>query len=773
MNVSRHARAGRWCAVAASVTTCAAIATTVSLAEPKRLPLVFVLVGALLWGLGGAFAVALIPAGHGGVAHNDRVDQSDGDLTDSHGIGTLMYLGRVPDQVARMTSAIATTSGPVCLVVPSGRAAPVGLDPAVIVVESDWPDVDEALSAFYERCDAVLVVSARAFPTSGCVEAARLLALGASWVQGRSEPLNRDRFGPMGRESLDADLRARATAAGLWCWQPDATILSTSLLRAHPLEPGRPLGTWLRERAYEGASGVSIDAALTRRATPVAADGYWPDTTARQCAGAADLSTAAGSGLCSARARAVAAGLLVRALSGWSVLWWLAVLVLLADGSPVRCGGRVLAGLVLGAVVLRWLAPRLATNDRPSPVSDMVAGLYALPGSLAATVSTVTRRVRPPRRAVPTRPLVWLALVALAAAASVVLTAELGDSAAHVAAGVAAALLVITWVFTVRSLVERSWRRVGFRIPMDLPANVLSERDPSASPEWSVVDGGSGGFAFVGPATGHALGDEVAVQIYDPDGQILTLHGTVAGIRSDFHGGELVGVELRAVEPGSAAWAQVLIEAAAVTSPAAIATPVDEDVERDSWGHRIDRLAVGLVLAASMFVAVALLLVLVGLRPLVIRSGSMEPTYNVGDIVLVAPEQAGDIRERQVVTRFDAPEAMDSLTHRVRKVTLAGDEVEVETRGDANETSETWSVPAEQQVGVVVASVPAIGMPLTAVRGSTSWAVGLGLPVLVVIAILLRPRRRQNGRRPRSGESLTSSDELPTTPAMNTIGVRK
>lgn len=773
MNISRAARAGRCCAVAASLTTCGAIALTVSLAAPQRWPLVVALVGALLWGLGGVSAVALIPTGRSGAASDRRVDHLDGDPTDDLRIGTLMHLGRVPDQVARMTSAIATTSGPVSLVVPPSRAVPVGLDPAVVVVESDRPDAPDTLAAFHERCDAVLVVSARAFPTTGCGDAARLFAQGASWVQGSAEPLNRDRFGPMGREALDAQLRKRAPAAGLWCWEPDATIVRTSLLQAHPPFPGRPLGSWLRERAAEGANGVTVDTALTRLAAPVAAEGYWPDTTARQCAGAADMSDAARSGPRPVRARAVAAGLLVRSLSGWSVLWWLAALVLLADGSPVRHGGGVLAALVIISVVLRWLAPRLATGTRPAPVADVVAGLYALPGSLAATVSAVTRRVRPPHRAVSTRPLAWLALVATAAAASVVLTAEPGDGAARVAAGVAAVLLVLTWVVTVRSLIERSWRRVGFRIPLDLPAIVGSESGSSSSPEWRVVDGGPGGFALAGPVTGYGQGDEVTVRVPQVDGDVLTLHGTIAGTREHGHGGELMGVELRTVEPGSAAWARTLTEAASRAPAAAAVAPVDEQVEQNRWGHRIDRLAIGLVLVVSIAVVFTLGLVLVGLRPLVIRSGSMEPTYSAGDVVLVASEQAGDIRSGQVVTRFDAPEAADSLTHRVRQVTRTGDAVRVETRGDANDTSEVWSVPATQQVAVVVASVPAIGLPLTAVRSSIGWAAVVGALVLMVIGVLFRPRRRSTGQGPLPDGSLKSTDELPTGSSMTIIGERK
>jgi signal peptidase len=497
-----------------------------------------------------------------------------------------------------------------------------------------------------------------------------------------------------------------------------------------------------------------VDAVLTRRAAPVAAAGYWPEATTRQRAAAADLSDATLHG--PGRARLVAAGLLARALSGWGVLGWLMALVLLADGSPVRSGAEVLCALVAVSLVLRWLAPHLCTGVRPSPLADLAAGLYALPGSLSATGSALARRVRPVRRAWSNRPLVWLALVATAAAASVVLTSRPDDGAGTLAAAASAVLLVLLWAFTVRSLVERSWQRVGFRIPLDLPAE-LEECDVAGS--WRLVDGSPGGFALAGPDAGLCRGDEVTVRVDE-----LRLHGVVADVRAT-GAGHVVGVELHTAEPGAAAWARTLEHAlgagsAATTDVVVAERVVEQQSDADRWGRRADRAAIGLVVAASLAVVLVLGLVLVGLRPLVIRSGSMEPTYRVGDVVLVATETAGEVREGQVVTRFDAPQAADSLTHRVREVTRTGDVVRVTTRGDANDAPEVWSAPTDRPVGVVVASVPWIGLPLTEARSSLGTAVALGAVVLGVIAVLFRPRRR----------TLTPTDELPTESARTTTG---
>ncbi len=766
------ALAGRACAAVAVLTGGAAAAVTVAWATADRWALVVVLVAAILWGLGGAVAVALAPT--------RRPAPTPLDDDQPPVLGTLVHLGDVPDVVARTMTSAAATTGPVALVVPPGRDAPPGLDPRVLVhrgVEAGSA-VDRAAADLAGRCDAVLVCSARAVPDpDGCRAAAAELAGGASWVVGTAETLNPDRFGPARRDRLDARLRHLAGAAGVALWEPDATVVTSSLLRDHPLPDGRPLGSWLRARVPEGHRGATIGRCLAVRAAPVSATGYWPDTTARQCAAAADLADATLGRRVPLRSRMIVAGLAVRALFGWSVLWWLAVLAMLAGGSPLQGGDRVVAGLVLASTLLRWCALRWSTRTRPAPVADAVGALYAVPGSLTATASAVTRRPRSGHRRVPTRPLVWLGLVATAAAGTAALGSTPGDQTGRVASAAAAVLLVLLWVLTVRSLVERTWSRVGFRIPLDLPATLdgaddsaddgadSDADDGAAAAGRRLLDGSPGGFALAGPRSGLAPGDELTVRVDAPPGPPIVLDGTVADRRGTSHSTELLGVELRAVRPDAGRWDSLLVSAAVEHREVAPRTAVGQRPEPHAGPQRwADRLTIGLVVVVSVAVAGLLMLVLAGFRPLVVRSGSMEPTYSIGDVVLVSERTAGDLRPGQVVTRFGAPQAMDSLTHRVRSVERRGDDVAVETRGDANDGSEFWTVPASTPVGVVTASIPAIGRPLTLVRTSLGWAVAVGTLVVGLVLFVLRPRRHRPDATPRP---LKVDDEVPTTTGAN------
>ncbi|MFZ4519515.1 MAG: signal peptidase I [Microthrixaceae bacterium] len=710
-------------AVALAATVALAVLTAVS-ARPGRTGVALLAGAAILWGGAGLLAALLT---------RPPRDLSRPEPAASGHCTTVMFLGGVPDEVARATAAVTAASGPVVLVC-TGREPPPGLHPGVAVVRVGSGDDPVAAALTQVRTDAVLMVSARAVPVAAAVTAAAArLADGVDAVVGTTRPLNPDRFGPDRRDRMGAAFRARARHAGLWLWEPDATVVRSDLLRHHRHDGARPWGAWLRERVREGACVTATDDVFARRAAPVAAAGYWPDSAARQHAAAADLADAA-------RAsgpfvgRAAAAALVVRAVAGWSLVLWAAVLVWPGSGFPFRMGAVPWAVALVTVGLGRWLALHRMLGVPAAPVPDALAAVDAVPGSLASLEAVVRRRLRPPGRPVPTRPLVWLALAATAVAGLVLLSS--GSGSAGLAGLVGVGLLVVLWVFTVRALVERDWQRNGFRVRLDLAAKVHGGGlDGGAVAR--VVDGSPGGLALRGRLPGLARGDEVSVQVELSDGRRVRLAGTVAA-RREVRGGQLVGVQLRSLGPELGAWSGELFEAAGVhVVPARPAAPEDP---RPRLARVADRVVLVAAVGASVAVVAGLALVLLGIRPLVVRSPSMVPTYEVGDVVLARSVPAGDLEVGDVVTRFDSPDAADSLTHRVRAISREGDMVTVETRGDANATSEVWSESVDHPVGVVVASIPWIGLPATMVRSSWVWAGVAALVLVAMVAVLLVPR---------------------------------
>jgi signal peptidase len=732
------------------VTLTLAVVAVLALAE-HHLVLGLLIAGALAWSctpllamLLGTRAAPPLPQGPAVNADHDRV----GSVT------TVVRLGDEPPETARSTVALARRDGPT-VVIAAGRPVPDD-----VAAEADAVHVADTIgealvaAATAATTDALLVVSARAVPRmDACRRAAALLDDRVGWVCGASRPFNRDRYASDRREVLGAALRRRSPST-LALWETDATLVRRDLLVDHPLAAGRPWGAWLRSRAAEGTTGLRTDETLSWRAAPVAAGSYWPDAVARQRASAADLSMAASTG--PVRARLSAGLLLARELYAYPLIVWLATPLLLTDTGTLGVDPWLGVAALGATCIARWWSLRVALGIDLVPRADLTAAIYHAPGSLAALLAALRRRVTPLGRSVPTRPLVWAALVLTAVAGAGLVRNEPGATSSRLAVVASVAMLGMLWAFTIRSLVERTWSRSSYRVRLSIPASIDGT-------DATTVDGSPGGVAVRGSfdAARTAPGTEVEVVLRLDDGTTTTTRGIVAARRPS-RSQQLLGLELRPTNAAMDAWSAQLLRA--VEAPSGASAPTVAHRRATTTRSRLstiaDRLVMGAVVAISVAVIAALVLVLLGFRPLVIRSGSMVPTYQVGDVVLVEQTRADELRAGDVASLEYYPEYGESLTHRVRSVQTEDGRVDVETRGDANDSSEDWSVPADAMVGRVVASIPAIGAPATLVRTATVPLVIGVIAVAVVVGVLLRGRRSDRpgpGRADRSGQALADS----------------
>ena len=100
---------------------------------------------------------------------------------------------------------------------------------------------------------------------------------------------------------------------------------------------------------------------------------------------------------------------------------------------------------------------------------------------------------------------------------------------------------------------------------------------------------------------------------------------------------------------------------------------------------------------------------LVGYTPLVDRSDSMSPTLRAGDLLVTHRFAAVDAHPGQVVTFHDNALGGRSVTHRVVRVVRNGDRLAFTTRGDANRSSEDWTIGRQAELNRVVWRAPLIG----------------------------------------------------------------
>jgi len=123
-----------------------------------------------------------------------------------------------------------------------------------------------------------------------------------------------------------------------------------------------------------------------------------------------------------------------------------------------------------------------------------------------------------------------------------------------------------------------------------------------------------------------------------------------------------------------------------------------------------------------------------GLHTYIVRSGSMSPAIDTGDLVIsrqISPTRAG-IGD---IVMFKDPGDGERLTsHRVRAVHRHGGRSYFVTRGDANTGFERWNVPNDGTIGEIAYRIPKAGY---AVAGIGSWPGRIVLVVIPALALLV------------------------------------
>lgn len=125
-----------------------------------------------------------------------------------------------------------------------------------------------------------------------------------------------------------------------------------------------------------------------------------------------------------------------------------------------------------------------------------------------------------------------------------------------------------------------------------------------------------------------------------------------------------------------------------------------------------------------------------GYHPLIVLSGSMEPTYRVGSVLYYREVKAEEIKEGDVIT-FEIEGKV--VTHRVIQI----EEGEYTTQGDANESPDGKKVYYEEIKGKVSnSSIPYVGYYIEIVNEHKS-VVAIAI-IILVLEFLLGIRKTTN-----------------------------
>lgn len=114
----------------------------------------------------------------------------------------------------------------------------------------------------------------------------------------------------------------------------------------------------------------------------------------------------------------------------------------------------------------------------------------------------------------------------------------------------------------------------------------------------------------------------------------------------------------------------------------------------------------------------------------VVKGGSMKPTLNVGDVVIIGPVD-GAIKPGRIISyKIDD----ELVIHRVVSV----QDGMIQTKGDANEDPDLQPVPISDVEGVFLCRVPYLGVLSSFVRTPVGWGVLVVLPAVLLIGYFVR-----------------------------------
>ena len=120
----------------------------------------------------------------------------------------------------------------------------------------------------------------------------------------------------------------------------------------------------------------------------------------------------------------------------------------------------------------------------------------------------------------------------------------------------------------------------------------------------------------------------------------------------------------------------------------------------------------------------------------VVRSESMKPSLNMGDVVIVGPVE-GQLKPGDIIS-YEQKGAL--IIHRVIEVKDGN----IQTKGDANESADPWLVSISDVKGIFQFKVPYLGFLSSFVRTSVGWGVLVILPAVVLIGYFVRDMFKRN-----------------------------
>ena len=146
-----------------------------------------------------------------------------------------------------------------------------------------------------------------------------------------------------------------------------------------------------------------------------------------------------------------------------------------------------------------------------------------------------------------------------------------------------------------------------------------------------------------------------------------------------------------------------------------------------------------------------------GYKPLIVLSGSMEPTIFPGDIVLVREVSADNLKEGDIVSYL---RGRSVITHRIMEINEADGSRKFYTKGDNNNADDGIAVTAEMLEGKYLLRIPRLGNAAMFMQKPAGIILFVALPLILFILYDIFRRRHYDKKELAMNKKLEEELEL-------------
>ncbi len=130
-----------------------------------------------------------------------------------------------------------------------------------------------------------------------------------------------------------------------------------------------------------------------------------------------------------------------------------------------------------------------------------------------------------------------------------------------------------------------------------------------------------------------------------------------------------------------------------------------------------------------------------GFKQYMVMTGSMKPTYNIGDLIIVKEVAERELHAGNVIT-YSVGNSAETISHRIIEITYENGKKEYKTKGDNNNSVDTDLVSFDKIQGKIICKVSNVGLIISKITTGTGIAIILRIVSLNYICTNRKEEKR-------------------------------